>query len=82
MNRNEGFRVQQTNIVIDVLGGYDRKVKDDLNSLLGRYKTNKVNTTNHSAACYKNYEHCTLALDYVTLPCFLYICLCTSTGTP
>ena len=25
MERNEGFRVQQTNIVVDVLGGYDRK---------------------------------------------------------
>ena len=25
MDRNEGFRVQQTNIVMDVLGGYDRK---------------------------------------------------------
>ena len=42
MERNEGFRVQQTNIVVDVLGGYDRRVKDDLNSLLGRSKTNKV----------------------------------------
>ena len=42
MERNEGFRVQQTNIVVDVLGGYDRKVKNDLNSLLGRSKTNKV----------------------------------------
>ena len=42
MERNEGFRVQQTNIVVDVLGGYDREVKDDLNSLLGRSKTNKV----------------------------------------
>ena len=30
------------NIVVDVLGGYDRKVKNDLNSLLGRSKTNKV----------------------------------------
>ena len=42
MERNEGFRVQQMNIVVDVLGGYDRKVKNDLNSLLGRSKTNKV----------------------------------------
>ena len=42
MERNEGFRVQQTNIVVDVLGGYDRKVKNDLNTLLGRSKTNKV----------------------------------------
>ena len=25
--RNEGFRVQQINIAVDVLGGYDRKVK-------------------------------------------------------
>ena len=39
MERNEGFRVQQTNFVVDVLGGYDRKVKNDLNSLLGRSKT-------------------------------------------
>ena len=38
MERNEGFSVQQTNIVVDVLGGYDREVKDDLNSLLGRSK--------------------------------------------
>ena len=36
MKRNEGFRVQQTNIIVDVLEGYDRKVKDDSNSLLGR----------------------------------------------
>ena len=42
MERNEGFRVQKTNIVLDVLGGYERKVKNDLNSLLGRSKTNKV----------------------------------------
>ena len=42
MERNEGFRVQQTNTVMDVLGGYDRRVKNDLNSLLGRSKTNKV----------------------------------------
>ena len=42
MERNEDFRVQQTNIVVDVLGGYDRKVKNDLNTLLGRSKTNKV----------------------------------------
>ena len=42
MERNEGFRVQQTNIVVDVLRGYDRKAKNDLNSLLGRSKTNKV----------------------------------------
>ena len=42
MERNEGFRVQQTNIVVHVLGGYDRKVKNDLNTLLGRSKTNKV----------------------------------------
>ena len=43
MERNhEGFRVQQTNNVVDVLGGYDRKVKNDLNSLLGGSKTNKV----------------------------------------
>ena len=42
MERNEGFRVQQTNIVVDVLGGYNRKVKNDSNSFLGRSKTNKV----------------------------------------
>ena len=42
MERNEGFRVQQTNIVEDVLGGHDRKVRNDLNSSLGRSKTNKV----------------------------------------
>ena len=42
MERNESARVQQTNIVVDVLGGYDRKVKNDLISLLGRSKTNKV----------------------------------------
>ena len=42
MERNEGFKVQQTNIVVDVLGGYDRKVKNDLSSLLGRSNTNKV----------------------------------------
>ena len=42
MEGNEGFRVQQTNFVVDDLGGYDRRVKDDVNSLLGRSKTNKV----------------------------------------
>ena len=42
MERNDGFKVQKTNIVVDVLGEYDRKVKNDLNSLLGRSKTNKV----------------------------------------
>ena len=41
MERSEGFRVLQTNIAVDVLGGYDRKVKNDLNGLLGRSKTTK-----------------------------------------
>ena len=45
MERNEGFKVQKTNIVVDVLGEYDRKVKNDLNSLLGRSKTNKVSSS-------------------------------------
>ena len=45
MERNEDLRVQQTNVVVDVLGGYDRKVKNDLNSLLERFKTNKVLTS-------------------------------------
>ena len=39
MERNEVFRVQQTNIFVDVLGGYDRKVRDDLNSLLGQKRS-------------------------------------------
>ena len=45
MERNEGSGVQQTNTVVDVLGGYDRKVKNDLNSLLGRSETNKVSSS-------------------------------------
>ena len=42
LERKKGFRVQRTNIFVDVLGGYDRKVKNDFNSLLGRSKKNKV----------------------------------------
>ena len=68
MERNEGFRVQQTNIVVDVLEGYDREVKNDLNSLLGRSKTNKVLSSIQRTIL--NYEHCTFILDYFTLRCF------------
>ena len=40
--RNEGFKVRQTNIVVDVLGGYDKEVTDELKRLLGKSKANKV----------------------------------------
>ena len=32
MERNEDFRVQQTNIVVEFSGGYDGKKKNDLKS--------------------------------------------------
>ena len=45
-----------------------KKERKKASSLLERSKTNKVldYTTNHSAARYKNCEHCTFTLDYVT----------------
>ena len=65
----------------DVLGGNDRKVKNDLNSLLGRSRTNEVLISMQCTillhAIKKKYEHCTFILDNVTLICVVYLSLYT-----
>ena len=31
-----GYEVRQTNIVVDILGGFDRKLMDELSKIIGR----------------------------------------------
>ena len=64
----------------DVLGGYDRKVKNDSNSLLGRSKANEVLISMQCTIllhAIKKYEHCTFILGNVTLLCVVYLSLYT-----
>ena len=76
MERNEGFRVQQTNIVVDVLGGYDRKMRNDLNSLLGKFKTNKVSISIQTTILLHAIKNMNIALSYwITLRYAVFVCL-------
>ena len=34
--RNPGYEVRQTNIVVDILGGFDRGLMDELNKIIGK----------------------------------------------
>ena len=81
IERIVGFRVQQTNIVVHVLGRYDRKVKNDLNSLLGRSKTNKVLSSIQRTILLNAMRIMNMALSHlITLRYAVFVC--TPTGTP
>ena len=34
--RNPGYEERQTNIVVDILGGFDRKLMDELSKIIGK----------------------------------------------